>query len=86
MGVLRSDEEAFKQSVESITGPISRTISSKGMPAVYEALDAQGKETFKQVTTWSKCRWTCRSGHVKVECTLKARYLMEELTGCRAGC
>lgn len=46
-----SDEDAFKQSVECITGPISRIISSKGMPAVYEALDAQGKETFKQV--WS---------------------------------
>ena len=45
----RSDEDAFKQSVECITGPISRIISSKGMPAVYEALDAQGKETFKQV-------------------------------------
>jgi ketol-acid reductoisomerase len=43
-----SDEDAFKQSVECITGPISRIISSKGMPAVYEALDTQGKETFKQ--------------------------------------
>ena len=37
--------------MECITGPISRIISSKGMPAVYEALDTQGKETFKQV--WS---------------------------------
>lgn len=45
----RSDEEAFKQSVESITGPISRTISTKGMPAVYEALDAEGKKIFEQV-------------------------------------
>lgn len=44
-----SDEDAFKQSVECITGPISRIISSKGMPAVYEALDEEGKKTFKQV-------------------------------------
>jgi hypothetical protein len=39
-----SDEDAFKRSVESITGPISRTISTKGMPAVYNSLDAQGKK------------------------------------------
>jgi len=44
-----SEEDAFKNSVECITGPISKTISSKGMPAVYESLDAQGKEIFKQV-------------------------------------
>jgi ketol-acid reductoisomerase len=43
-----SDEEAFKQSVESITGPISKTISTKGMPAVYEQLDQAGKEEFKK--------------------------------------
>jgi ketol-acid reductoisomerase len=43
-----SDEDAFKNSVECITGPISKMISTKGMPAVYESLDAQGKETFKQ--------------------------------------
>ena len=39
-----SDEDAFKRSVESITGPISRTISTKGMPAVYNGLDAAGKK------------------------------------------
>ncbi|KAK9826369.1 hypothetical protein WJX81_003435 [Elliptochloris bilobata] len=43
-----SEEDAFKNSVECITGPISRIISTQGMPAVYEALDAQGKEIFKQ--------------------------------------
>lgn len=52
----RSDEEAFKQSVESITGPISRTISTKGMPAVYEALDAEGKKIFEQVGGWGPVR------------------------------
>jgi len=45
----RSEEDAFKNSVECITGPISRIISTQGMPAVYEALDAEGKEEFKQV-------------------------------------
>jgi ketol-acid reductoisomerase len=37
-------EDAFKNSVECITGPISRIVSTQGMPAVYEALDAEGKK------------------------------------------
>jgi len=43
-----SDEEAFKQSVESITGPISKTISTKGMVAVYNMLDDAGKKVFQE--------------------------------------
>lgn len=43
-----SDEDAFRASVESITGPISRTISTKGMKAVYEGLDAAGKKEFEK--------------------------------------
>ena len=43
-----SDAEAFKQSVESITGPITRIISRDGMLGVYEALDAPGKKVFEQ--------------------------------------
>lgn len=39
-----SDEEAFKRSVECITGPISKTISTQGMPAVYNMLDDAGKK------------------------------------------
>ena len=35
--------------MECITGPISKTISTRGMPAVYEGLDAHGKDIFKQV-------------------------------------
>lgn len=42
----RSDEEAFKHSVECITGPISKTISTKGMLAVYNMLDDAGKAVF----------------------------------------
>ena len=48
-----SDEEAFVRSVESITGPISRTISTQGMKAVYEGLDAAGKKVFEQAYTAS---------------------------------
>ncbi|GBF94057.1 acetohydroxy acid isomeroreductase [Raphidocelis subcapitata] len=48
-----SDEDAFKRSVESITGPISRTISTKGMPAVYNGLDAAGKKVFEEAYTAS---------------------------------
>lgn len=42
-----SKEEAFNNSVESITGPISKTISKRGMLAVYEALSEKDKETFR---------------------------------------
>lgn len=48
-----SDEDAFKRSVEAITGPISRTISTKGMPAVYNMLDAAGKKVFEEAYTAS---------------------------------
>lgn len=43
-----SEDDAFKNSVESITGPISKTISTKGMLAVYEKLDEAGKKVFKE--------------------------------------
>src|SRR4029453_1725140 len=43
-----SREDAFLNSAESITGPISRTISHDGILAVYERLDAAGKATFEQ--------------------------------------
>lgn len=39
-----SDEDAFKHTVECITGPISKTISTQGMPAVYNMLDDAGKK------------------------------------------
>jgi ketol-acid reductoisomerase len=43
-------EEAFLNSVESITGPISRIISKEGgLMAVYESLDEQDQDTFRQV-------------------------------------
>lgn len=41
-------EEAFKRSAESITGPISKTISKRGILAVYEGLDAAGKAEFER--------------------------------------
>lgn len=41
-----SDEDAFKHSVECITGPVSKTISTKGMLAVYNMLDEAGKKVF----------------------------------------
>ena len=44
-----SEDDAFRNSVESITGPISRIISREGMPGVYAALDASGKKEFERV-------------------------------------
>jgi ketol-acid reductoisomerase len=43
-----SPEEAFIQSSESITGNIVKIISTKGIKAVYEGLEGDDKETFKQ--------------------------------------
>mmetsp|Transcript_22092 Transcript_22092/g.36585 ORF Transcript_22092/g.36585 Transcript_22092/m.36585 type:complete len:598 (-) Transcript_22092:199-1992(-) len=42
----QTPEEAFVNSTETITGPISKTISYKGMLAVYESLDDAGKKEF----------------------------------------
>lgn len=41
-----SKEEAFINSVESVTGPISKMISKQGILAVYESLDEKGKASF----------------------------------------
>lgn len=43
--------------MECITGPISKIISSKGMPAVYEALDAEGKKVFEKVLLMQLHSW-----------------------------
>lgn len=40
--------EAFRNSVETLTGPITQTISKRGMLAVYEDLDDDGKAVFEQ--------------------------------------
>lgn len=39
---------AFRDTVEAITGPISETISHRGIKAVYEALDDSGKQEFRR--------------------------------------
>ncbi|MEE9384939.1 MAG: hypothetical protein V3V08_16160 [Nannocystaceae bacterium] len=40
------DEQAFVNSVESVTGPISKTISKKGIRGVFEGLDGDRKKLF----------------------------------------
>ncbi|KAM7270718.1 hypothetical protein ACFE04_029932 [Oxalis oulophora] len=42
-----SEVEAYKNTVECITGNISRTISTKGMLAVYNSLSEEGKKQFE---------------------------------------
>lgn len=42
-----SEEDAYKNTVEGITGVISKTISTKGILAVYEALSEEGKKEFE---------------------------------------
>ncbi len=41
-------EQAYRDSVESITGPISETISHRGIKAVYDELSASDKPVFEQ--------------------------------------
>ena len=43
-----SQEEAFINSAQSITGPISKTISRSGLMAVYEDLDDKDKAAFRK--------------------------------------
>jgi ketol-acid reductoisomerase len=43
-----TDHDAFRHSVESVTGPISRIISTDGLIGVYRQLDEQDKQVFAQ--------------------------------------
>ncbi|MBU0483238.1 MAG: ketol-acid reductoisomerase [Proteobacteria bacterium] len=45
--------KAFTDSVENITGPISKTISHQGIIAVYNQLDAEGKKIFERIYSHS---------------------------------
>ena len=40
--------QAYRETVESITGPISKTISKKGILAVYEGMNAEDKAIFER--------------------------------------
>jgi len=44
-----SEEQAFIDSVENITGPISKTISHQGIKAVYDGLGAEGRKVFEKI-------------------------------------
>ncbi|XP_021294213.1 ketol-acid reductoisomerase, chloroplastic-like [Herrania umbratica] len=44
-----SEDLAYKNTVECITGIVSRTISTKGMLAVYNSLSEEGKKRFEAV-------------------------------------
>lgn len=43
--------EAYERSCENVTGPIARTISSDGLAAVREQLDAAGRDVFDRAYT-----------------------------------
>ena len=44
-----AEDQAFIDSVENVTGPLSRTISHDGILAVYEQLDADGQAIFEKI-------------------------------------
>ncbi|ESQ44221.1 hypothetical protein EUTSA_v10005853mg [Eutrema salsugineum] len=52
-----SEELAYKNTVECITGTISRTISTQGMLAVYNSLSEEGKKDFE--TAYSASFYPC---------------------------
>ncbi|KAJ4827923.1 hypothetical protein Tsubulata_032080 [Turnera subulata] len=52
-----NEDLAYKNTVESITGIISKTISTKGMLAVYNSLSEEGKKDF--VTAYSASYYPC---------------------------
>ncbi|GLY02445.1 MULTISPECIES: ketol-acid reductoisomerase [Actinoplanes] len=43
-----SETEAYRHSVDCVTGPVSRIVSKDGLIGLYERLDAAGQETFGQ--------------------------------------
>ena len=57
-----SPEEAFKQSSESITGPITKGISKGGILKLYEGLDKAGQDEFKARDTQTPGVRTGRAG------------------------
>jgi len=47
-GLGMSPEQAFVHSAETITGPISKTISKKGIKGLYESLSAEDQKVFRR--------------------------------------
>ncbi len=58
LGQGMTKDDAYFNAAESITGPISKTISRSGLKAVYEQLDDKEKATFRKAynATYHPCR------------------------------
>jgi len=68
-----AEDAAYKNTVESITGIISKTISTKGMVAVYKSLNDEGKftEMCLRASLQTQCTMPLMSVHSCVpQCTL----------------
>lgn len=65
-----SREDAFKNTAESITGPISRTVSKQGLKGLYEELDSWGKEEFIRAynASYGPCASIAYEAYEEVEC------------------
>lgn len=68
-----SPEEAFKQSSESITGPITKGISKAGILKLYEGLDKAGQDEFK---ARNKPAPELEAGKGRLRCWLAFRILV----------
>ena len=65
--LFRSEDGAFKNSVESITGPISKTISTQGMLAVYEKqMMLARRSSERPMQHHSDPRWTSAMKSMKM--------------------
>lgn len=69
-----SEEDAFRNTVECITGPINKTISTQGIRAVYDQLPAADKTVFMQA--YSAAYKPAKDIHY--ECYEEARGLRRE--------
>lgn len=65
-----SDEDAYINTVECITGPITKIISTDGITGVYNALNAEGKKIFDQAysATIGPANDICREIYDDVAC------------------
>lgn len=77
-----SKEDAFKNTAESITGPISKIISTQGIPAVYEALKSE-EEKKEFMVAYSAAYTPCKD--IIYECYEEVQSGNEIKSVCMAG-
>ena len=68
-----SEEDAFKNTVECITGPITKTISTKGIKAVYEAVSDKAEFMKAYSASYMPCKDILYECYEEVQSTNEIR-------------